>query len=84
MVKQSEVDTGALPGVSTAEANRVKELERKVKELCRANEILKLVSAFPAHGARPPVEMMYGLVDEPRAAHEVYPIRAVLQIGLSA
>jgi transposase len=50
VVKQSEVDTGALPGVSTAEANRVKELERKVKELCRANEILKLVSAFPGQG----------------------------------
>jgi transposase len=45
-VKQSEVDTGIREGVSTSEAQRVKELEREVKELRRANEILKLASAF--------------------------------------
>ena len=45
-VKQTEVDAGARPGVSTAEALRVKELERENKELRRANEILKLASAF--------------------------------------
>ena len=41
-----EVDTGVRDGVTTAEAQRVKELEREVKELRRANEILKLASAF--------------------------------------
>ena len=45
-VQRHEVDTGARPGVTTAEAQRVKELEREVKELRRANEILKLASAF--------------------------------------
>jgi len=45
-VKQAEVDAGARPGVSTAEAQRIKDLEREVKELRRANEILKLASAF--------------------------------------
>jgi transposase-like protein len=45
-VKQSEVDAGARAGVSTAEAKRIKDLEREVKELRRANEILKLASAF--------------------------------------
>ena len=45
-VKQSEVDAGERPGVSTAEAKRIKDLEREVKELRRANEILKLASAF--------------------------------------
>jgi len=45
-VKRQEVDTGARVGVTTAEAQRVKELEREVKELRRANEILKLASAF--------------------------------------
>ena len=45
-VKQSEVDTGARSGVSTVEAKRIKDLEREVKELRRANEILKLASAF--------------------------------------
>ena len=45
-VKRGEVDTGLRDGVTTAEAQRVKELEREVKELRRANEILKLASAF--------------------------------------
>ena len=45
-VKQSEIDAGARPGVSTTEAQRIKDLEREVKELRRANEILKLASAF--------------------------------------
>ena len=45
-VKQTEVDTGTRQGVCTSEAQRVKELEREVKELRRANEILKLASAF--------------------------------------
>ena len=41
-----EVDTGVRDGVTTAETRRVKELEREVKELRRANEILKLASVF--------------------------------------
>ncbi len=45
-VKRQGVDTGARAGVTTAEARRVKEPEREVKELRRANEILKLASAF--------------------------------------
>jgi transposase len=45
-VKQTEVDAGSRAGVTTSEAQRVKELEREVKELRRANEILKLASAF--------------------------------------
>ena len=45
-VKQAEVDSGSRPGVSTSEAQRIKDLEREVKELRRANEILKLASAF--------------------------------------
>ena len=45
-VKRVEVDTGLRDGVTTAEAQRVKEPEREVKKLRRANEILKLASAF--------------------------------------
>jgi transposase-like protein len=45
-VKRAEIDAGQRPGMSTAEAQRIKELEREVKELQRANEILKLASAF--------------------------------------
>ena len=45
-VKQREIDAGQRDGVSTAEAQRIKELERENRELRRANEILKLASAF--------------------------------------
>jgi transposase-like protein len=45
-VRQSEINAGQRAGVTTSEAQRVKELEREVKELRRANEILKLASAF--------------------------------------
>ena len=45
-VKREEVDSGARTGVSSAEVQRVKDLERENKELRRANEILKLASAF--------------------------------------
>ena len=47
-VKREEVDAGTRPGVTSSEAQRVKDLEREVKELRRANEILKLASAFCA------------------------------------
>ena len=45
-VKRQEVDGGLRAGITTAEAQRLKDLEREVKELRRANEILKLASAF--------------------------------------
>jgi transposase len=45
-VKRQEVDSGEREGITTTETERVKALEREVKELRRANEILKLASAF--------------------------------------
>ena len=45
-VRQHERDTGQREGPSTTETQRVKELEREVRELRKANEILKLASAF--------------------------------------
>jgi transposase-like protein len=45
-VRQYERDTGQREGSSTAETQRMKELERENRELRRANEILKLASAF--------------------------------------
>ena len=45
-VKRQEVDIGVRDGVTSTEAQRVKELERENKELRRANEILKVASAF--------------------------------------
>ena len=45
-VKQREIDTGARDGLSSDERERIKALERENRELRRANEILKLASAF--------------------------------------
>ena len=55
-VRQVEVDGGKRPGVTRAEAERIKELERENRELRRANEILKAASAFFARelDPRPP------------------------------
>ena len=52
-VRQAEIDGGARPGVSTADAERVKELERENRELRRANEILKAASVFFARELDP-------------------------------
>jgi len=45
-VKRDEVDSGQRDGLTTSERERIKALEREVKELRRANEILKTASAF--------------------------------------
>ena len=45
-VKRAEIDTGARAGVTTDERERMKALEREVRELRRANEILRTASAF--------------------------------------
>jgi len=45
-VKQADIDRGTRPGISTAEAARVAELEKENRELRRANEILKAASVF--------------------------------------
>jgi len=45
-VRRHERDTGRRPGLTTSEEQRVKALEREVKELRRANEILRKASAF--------------------------------------
>ena len=45
-VKRAQVDAGTRPGTTTAEAQRIKELERENKELRRANDILRTASAF--------------------------------------
>lgn len=54
-VNQHEIDHGARPGTSSRDAVRIKELEQEVKELRRANTILKQASAFfAAELDRPP------------------------------
>ena len=45
-VRQGERDSGVRSGSTTAEQQRIKELEREVRELRKTNEILKLASAY--------------------------------------
>ena len=45
-VRQADVDEGVAPGVTSDEAARVKDLEQEVRELRRANEILKRAAVF--------------------------------------
>jgi transposase len=45
-VRQADIDDGQKPGVSTAEAEKIKALEQENRELKRANEILRRASAF--------------------------------------
>ena len=52
-VRRAEVDAGARPGVTTAEHQRLVELERENRELRRANEILKTAAVFFARELDP-------------------------------
>ena len=52
-VAQAEVDEGQRPGTTTTDRQRISELEREVRELRRANEILKAASAYFARELDP-------------------------------
>ena len=45
-VRQAERDSGARDGATSAERHRIKELEREVRQLRQANEILRKASAY--------------------------------------
>jgi transposase len=45
-VRQAERDTGRRPGPTTDDRQRIKDLEREVRELKRSNEILRKASAY--------------------------------------
>ena len=45
-VKQADIDDGNVAGVTTAESRKLRELEQKVRELRRANQILKRAASF--------------------------------------
>jgi transposase len=54
-VRQAEIDQGHRPGTTTSESERLAELEKEVRELRRANAILRSASAFfAAELDRPP------------------------------
>ena len=45
-VNQADVDDGVRPGQTTSESERVRDLEQEVRELRRANEILRRAATF--------------------------------------
>jgi len=45
-LRRQQTDAGVIPGPTSEERQRIKDLERENRELRRANEILKLASAF--------------------------------------
>ena len=51
-VRRAEIDGGVRPGTTTAEGQRIAELEQEVRELRRANHILKTGSAFFAEACQ--------------------------------
>jgi transposase len=52
-VLQAQVDAAQRPGVTSAEQQRIKDLEREVRDLKEANEILKAASIFFARELGP-------------------------------
>ncbi|WP_373565835.1 IS3 family transposase [Escherichia coli] len=75
-VRQHERDTGGGDGgLTTAERQRLKELERENRELRRSNDILRQASAyFCEGGVRPPLEKVMPLLDKLREQYGVGPV----------
>ncbi|EJS7884598.1 IS3 family transposase [Salmonella enterica subsp. enterica serovar Kentucky] len=84
-VRQHERDTGGGDGgLTTAERQRLKELERENRELRRSNDILRQASAyFGEGGVRPPLEKMMPLLDKLREPYGVGPLCSELHIAPS-
>ncbi|WP_434087221.1 IS3 family transposase [Escherichia coli] len=84
-VRQHERDTGGGDGgLTTAERQRLKELERENRELRRSNDILRQASAyFCEGGVRPPLEKMMPLLDKLRKLYGVGPLCSELHIAPS-
>nr|WP_199911901.1 IS3 family transposase [Escherichia coli] len=84
-VRQHERDTGGGDGgLTSAERQRLKELERENRELRRSNDILRQASAyFGEGGVRPPLEKIMPLLDKLREQYGVGPVCSELHIAPS-
>ena len=93
-VRQAQRDAGHRPGLTTSERERLQELEREVRELKRANEILRKASAYVAQAEldrrgnshdgpvhRRPSRRVRGRADLRRAADR--PVDGLIALGTS-
>ena len=85
--KQAQIDRGMRPGTTSADAARIRALERENAELRRVNAILRTASAFFAaeldHGS-PPVALVVAFIEACRDQFGVEPMcRALRQAGVA-
>lgn len=84
-VQKAEVDSSKRAGGPTAVADKVKSLEREVRELRQANEILRRALVFcpdeASQGTLAPVPAMIAFIDDHRDTYGVEPICQVLPIA---
>ena len=84
-VRQAEIDGGVQPGTTTDDTTRIAELEREVRELRCANEILDERGFLRCSGARPqdqegvPTVVVVDYIDAHRDRFGVEPICTVLK-----
>ncbi|WP_185749336.1 IS3 family transposase [Pantoea dispersa] len=84
-IRRQERDVGGGDGgLTTTERQRLKELEREVRELRRSNDILRQASAyFCEGGVRPPLEKIMPLLDTLLGEYGVGPVCHELNIAPS-
>jgi putative transposase len=82
-VKQAEVDQGQRSGTSSADAQRIAELEREVRKVRRSNEILTAAARFVARGPRPATAAVVDFIDQHQDSFGVEPVYRELPVAPS-
>ncbi|WP_404989520.1 IS3 family transposase [Cronobacter sakazakii] len=83
-IRQQEPVDDEQNALTASERQRLKELEREVRELRRSNDILRQASAyFCPGGARPPLEKIMPLLENLSGEHGVGPVCHELDIAPS-
>ncbi|EOB7692950.1 IS3 family transposase [Citrobacter portucalensis] len=83
-IRQQEPVDEEQNALTVSERQRLKELEREVRELRRSNDILRQASAyFGPGGARPPLEKIMPLLENLSGEHGVGPVCHELDIAPS-
>ena len=78
-VRRAETDAGGRAGTTSQDGERTRQLERQVRGLGRADEILRKTSASSGPGgARPPVGVIDSSIHDSRADPRAWPIREPL------